>query len=250
MIADCARRHPHRLHAEMLAHRRLHRRPLRAERGKGAGAAAEHRDKEAGRDLLEPLDMADHLVDPHRRLVAESRRQCVLAVRAPGDRHVGAALGEIGHRRERIRDQPQKDPVRMPKHQQVAGLRDVLRRGPPMHPAAIGLAGDAAQFPNQGHDRMAGAGEPLVHPRAVEQFEVRGAPDRRRCARGNDPQLLLRLGERRLDVEPGLPAVLQPIKRADTGIRHAGGGREFVSHEFGSLGCLGRSYPKGTRHAA
>ncbi len=101
----------------MLAHRRLHRRTLRAERGKGAGAAAQHRDKEPGRHLPRPLDMADHLVDPHRRLVAESRRQRVLAVRAPGDRHVGATLSQIGHRQERFPDQPQKHPVSLAQYQ-------------------------------------------------------------------------------------------------------------------------------------
>ncbi len=108
-------------HAEMLGHPRLHRRPLRAERGKGAGAAAEHRHEKARRRLLQPLDMAEHLVDPHRRLVAEGRRQRVLAMGASGDRHVGAALGEVGHRREGLGDQPQKDsdapgaiPVRSP----------------------------------------------------------------------------------------------------------------------------------------
>jgi hypothetical protein len=218
MIAQRARRHPHRRHAEMLAQRRLHRRSLRAERGKSAGAAAEHRDEEARCDLMQPLDMADHLVDPHRGLVAEGRRQRVLAVRAPGDRHIGAALGEIGHRRECLADQPQKDPVHLAQYQQVAGLRDVLRRGAPMHPAAIGFAGYTAQFPHQGHDRMTGACEPLVDPRAVEQFEAGGPRDRLRGARGDDAQLLLRLGERRLDIEPSLPAVLQLIEGADTGI--------------------------------
>jgi len=144
---------------------------------------------------------------------------CVLAVRAPGDRHVGAALGEIGHRHERLADEPQKDPVRLAQYQQVAGLRDVLRRGAPMHPAAIGLAGDSAQLPNQGHDRMASTREPLVDPRAVEEFEMRGPPDRRRRALGDDPQLLLCLGECRLDIEPSLPAVFEAVERADTGVR-------------------------------
>jgi hypothetical protein len=73
MVAQGARRDPHRQHAEMLAHSRLHRRTLCPERGKGAGAAAQHRDKKAGRGLVESFDMADHFVDPHRRLVAEGR---------------------------------------------------------------------------------------------------------------------------------------------------------------------------------
>jgi hypothetical protein len=63
----------------MLVHRRLHRWPLRAERRKGAGAAAEHRDEQAERHLVQTLDLADHLVDPRRKLGAgghpESRDQ-------------------------------------------------------------------------------------------------------------------------------------------------------------------------------
>ena len=132
---------------EVLAHPGLHRRPLRAERGNGAGAADKHRYKQARGRLMQSLDMADHLVDPHRRLVAESGRQRVLAVRAPGDRHISAALGQISHRRERLADQSQKDTVRLAQYQQVAGLRDVLRRGAPMHPAPMGFAGDAASVP-------------------------------------------------------------------------------------------------------
>src|SRR5271167_2864682 len=119
-----------------------------------------------------------------------------------------------------------------------------------MHPAAIGFARDPAQFPHQWHDRMAGAGEPLVDARTIEQFEPCGSRDRRGRALGDDPQLLLRLGERRLDIEPSLPAVLQPIERADAGIRYAGGGWEFVTHGFGSLRCIGRYYRKESKHAA
>ena len=117
--------------------------------------------------------MADQLVDPHRRLVAKGRGHRVLAVGAAGDRHLGAALGEIGHRRERIADQAEENAVRLAQHQQIAGLGDVLRRRPPMHPAAMRLADDAAEFPDQRHDRVAGAGKALVDAGAVEEFEMR-----------------------------------------------------------------------------
>ena len=83
--------------------------PCAPSEAKVPGAAAQHRDKDPRRRLLQPLDMADHLVDPHRGLVAEGRGHRVLAVGAAGDRHVGAALGEVGHRPERVGDQPQKD---------------------------------------------------------------------------------------------------------------------------------------------
>ena len=112
--------------------------PSVPERGERAGAAAQHRDKEARCRLAKPLDMAQHLVDPHRRLVAEGRRHRVLTV--------GAARRSASPRRAR-RDRPspraprrsgEKKAVRRRKHQKVAGLRDVLRRRPPMHPAAMG----------------------------------------------------------------------------------------------------------------
>ena len=161
--------------AELPADAGLHRRALLAERGEGAGAAAQHGDEQARRRLLQPLDVAQQLVDPHRDLVAEGRRHRVLAVGAAGHRHVGAALGEIGHRGQRLADLAQEDRVRLAQHQKVAGLRDVLRRGAPMHPAAMRLADDAAELPDQRHERVAGAGEALVDARAVQQLEPRRA---------------------------------------------------------------------------
>ena len=192
--------------------------------------AAEHRDEDARRRLLQPLDMADQLVDPHRDLEAERRRHRVLAVRAAGDRHVGAALGEIGGGGQRVADQAQEDAVRLAQHQQVAGLRDVLRRRAPMHPAAMRLADDARQFPDQRHDRVAGAGEALVDALAVEQVEPRRGGDRLGRLVRDDAELGLRLGQRGLDIEPGLPAVFHAVEGADAGIGHPRGGRQFVAH--------------------
>jgi hypothetical protein len=136
--------------------------------------------------------------------------------------------------------------MRLAQYQKIAGLGDVLRRGAPMHPAAIGPAGDPGQFPDQRHDRVAGAREPLVDPRAVEQFQMGGARDRRGRALRDDPQLLLRLGERRLDIEPGLPAVFQAIERANAGVGHTGGSWEFVTHGSSPPGLTG-SYSKSAR---
>ena len=208
----------------------LHRRPQLAERGEGAGGAAEHRDEDARRRLLQPLDVADQLVDPHRDLEAERRRHRVLAVRAAGDRHVGAGFGQLGGGGQRVADQAQEDAVRLAQHQEVAGLRDVLRRRAPMHPAAMRLADDARQFPDQRHDRVAGAGKPLVDARAVEQVEPRRGGDRLGRLVRDDAELGLRLGQRDLDIEPGLPAVFDAVEGADAGIGHARGGRQFVAH--------------------
>ena len=120
--------------------------------------------------------------------------------------------------------------MRLAQHQKVTGLRDVLRRRAPMHPAAMRLADDAAELPDQRHQRMAGAGEAFVDALAVHQLELRICSNRLRGLGGDDAELGLGVGEGGLDVEPGLPAVLQPIERAHAGIGDAGCGRKSVGH--------------------
>ena len=87
-----------------------------------------------------------------------------------------------------------------------------------------------AQLPDQRHDGVPGAGETLVEPGAVQQLVMRRLGDGLGRLLGDDAELGLRLGQRRLDIEPGLPAVLQPIQRADAGVGNPGGGRQFVAH--------------------
>ena len=139
--------------------------------------------------------MAQQLVDPHRDLVAKGRRHRVLAVGAAGDRHVGAALGEVGGGAERVGDQAQEHAVRLAQHQKVAGLGDVLRRRAPMHPAAMRLADDAAQLPHQRHDGVAGAGKALVEAGAVHQLVMRRFDNRVGSFPGDDAELGLRLAK-------------------------------------------------------
>ena len=79
---------------------------------------------------------------------------------------------------------------------------------------------------------MAGAGEALVDAGAVEQVEAGGAGDRLGRLLGDDAELGLRPGQRDLDIEPGLPAVLLLVERADAGIGDARGGRQFVAHRI------------------
>ena len=64
-----------RAEAEMAADARLNGWALAAERGERSGAAAEHRDEQARRRLLEPLHVPAHLVDKrrHRDLEPELR---------------------------------------------------------------------------------------------------------------------------------------------------------------------------------
>lgn len=97
------------------------------------------------------------------------------------------------------------------------------------------LAGDAAEFPDQRHDRVPGARKSLVDAGAVEEFEMRRPPDRLGRRVGDDAELGLRLGQCRLDIEPGLPAIFLAIERSDAGVRHARGGWQFIAHQGSSL---------------
>jgi len=228
-------------------------RALPAQRGKGARTTAQHRDKQTWRDLTQTLDMADHLVDPHRRFIAEGRRDRVLAMGTAGDRHRGTALGQIGHRGEHRSDQAKQDPVGLAQHQQVAGLRDILRRCPPMHPPAMRLADNSAELPDQWHDGVAGAREPLVDARSVEQFQPRCTGDRVGRRLRDDAELRLRLGERDFDVEPRLPSIFLAKERANPGIGNAGGRRQFIAHEglstqLGNFGEILADCSGGIRH--
>ena len=90
--------------AQVPADTRLYQRTILAQRGKRAGAAAEHRHEQTRLSLLQPLEMPQQLVDPDGHLVAEGRGYGMLAVRASCHRHLGATLGEIGHRREGLAD--------------------------------------------------------------------------------------------------------------------------------------------------
>ena len=124
-------------------------------------------------------------------------------------------------------------------HQQIAGLGDVLRGGAPMHPAAMRLADDAAQLPDQRDDRVTGAGETFVDARPVHQLQpCLGGDGIGRFSR-NDAEFCLGAGQGGLDIEPRLPAVLQSIEGADAGVRYAGRGREGVA----GGGHAGRLHP-------
>ncbi len=121
-------------------------------------------------------------------------------------------------------DLAQEDVVRLAQDQQIAGLGDVLRGGAPVDPAAVRVADDAAEFPDQGDDGVAGAGEAFVDAGAVHVVQARGTGDGFGGSGWDDAELGLGAGQRDLHVEPGLPAVFQAIEGADAGVGDAGGG--------------------------
>ncbi len=89
---------------------------------------------------------------------------------------------------------------------ELAGLRDVLRGGAPVHiPARVAVAG-AVERPDERHQRVAGLREPGAHGGQIEVLQLRLGDDLARGGRRDDAELGLRLGQGRLDVEPRLEA--------------------------------------------
>ena len=86
------------------------------------------------------------------------------------------------------------------------------------------VADDAAEFPDQRHDGVAGAGETLVDAGAVHLVQPGSRDDGGRCFLGDNAKIGLGAGERGLHVQPGLPAVFQAIQRADAGVGDARSG--------------------------
>src|SRR5206468_4317540 len=60
----------------------------------------------------------------------------------------------------------------------------------------------------------------------------------------DDAELGLGMGQRDLDIEPGLPAVFLLVEGADAGIGNPRGGRQFVAHWVISLSAPARSSPR------
>ena len=220
-----ARRHGHRAEAQQPADALLHRRALLAERGVGAGAAAQHGDEQARRRLTQALDVAQQLVDPDRDLVAEGGGHGVLAVGAAGHRHVGA----VRSARSAIADST--SPIW--RRKMACAWRSTSRS--PVWVMFCVVAPQWTQPP---------CGSPTMRPSSQTSgtivWPVRAKPSSMRARSisssrafggdrlgrlgGNDAEFGLRAGQRGLDVQPGLPAIFQTIQRADAGVGDAGGG--------------------------
>ena len=112
--------------------------------------------------------MAATFVDPHRHLGAKGRWHGVLAVGAPRQQHVFGALRQVGHGAQDGRQLCRKISMGATQQQELTGLRDVLRRGAPVHVAAGVALTDAVQLPDQRHERMAGARQSGVEVVQIE----------------------------------------------------------------------------------
>ncbi len=206
MVTDGASGQGHGAHPETGRHLLLSGETELAQRGERSRAASQHGHEHASFTTAETLHVAAQLIDPHRHLEAERRGHRVLAVRAPREEDILGALGQVGERGQDGRELAQEDVVGAPHLEELAGLRHVLGRRPPVHIApGVALAG-AIQLPDQGHERMPGAGQAGSNRSEIEVREVCLASDLAGGAVGNDAQLGLRLGQGRFDVEPGLEA--------------------------------------------
>ena len=94
--------------------------------------------------------------------------------------------------------------MRPPREEQLSGLGDVLGRGAPVDVSSGVAVTDPVQLPDQRHERVAGALEPRPDRLPVQEREPRLPGDLLGGVRGDDPELGLRLRQRRFDVEPGL----------------------------------------------
>ena len=144
------------------------------------------------------------LVRPGRGLQPERDRHRVLEVRPPGHRGVTVAQGKRASSAAAERSRSRAiGASACPRLEDERGVDDVLRRRTPVHPAAL-VAAALDERPDQRNERMLRRRDSLAQLREVVEARVRlgGDPLGGRC--GDDADLGLSLGERTLDVEPGL----------------------------------------------
>ena len=218
-VDDRPGRHRHRHQVQPGRDRILHRGASRAQRGESADRAAGHRDEHPALRRPQPGDMSDELIDPPGRLEPERDRDCVLAVRSSRRQHARGALGQVCGGAEHPGQQPQDLPVGLAQHQNVTGLRDVLRGRSPVHPPPM-LTSRHGQLGDQGHQRMAGLGDATLDPGHVQARQPGRRRYRLRRRNRNDPAL--RLGRRQgsLHIQPALPAVLPGEQRPHARVRN------------------------------
>ena len=216
--------HGHGQQVELRCHSVLDRQSRCAEGGQCTGGSAEHRDKDARLGVFQSLNVPAQLIDPRADLVAEGRRHGVLTVCAAGAGIVGVLDGQRRKRAQHLTDLTKDDLVSLAQLQNVAGLRDVLGRRPPMDITAHFAAQNAVQFPDQWHERMSGDRQPCFDVLDAEQIELAMLRDLDGGIRRDHAEFGFSPSESGLNVEPGLPAGFPREQRPDARIGHTGGG--------------------------
>ncbi len=140
---------------EFAHQRRAHCESLVAERGEGAGGAAELAHQHARPQLRQALALACQRRAPHRRLVAEGHGQGVLQVGASGHGRIAVAARERLQRGEDIVQVGLDQFERRAQLQHDCRVHDVLGGCAPVHVAA-GVAGASRrELFHQRQDRVA-----------------------------------------------------------------------------------------------
>ena len=235
VIVTGSSRHRHRQQLQMLRHPGLHLETRRPKRRQRARSAAQHRHEDARLRVMQPLDMSAQFVNPRADLVAKRRRHRVLPMSPTGARIVRMTLRQRRQPRQHLSDLAQDDPVRLAQLEDVARLRDVLRRRAPMHITADLAAQDAIQLPDQRHQRMRGHGQTRLDLVDVEQIETAAIRDLDRRISRNHAEFRFGPRQRSLHVKPGLPAGLASEQGANPRIGHAGGGWSMLHRRLLTL---------------
>ena len=175
--------------------------------------------------------MGGELVDPDRHLETEGDRDRVLAVRAARHRHRGAGVRLLRHAAQDLGQQVLDRAVRVAQHQDVGRLRDVLRGGAPVHPAAVLPADHPGELLDERHQGVARRHRLGRHPDEVQPVDLRGLRDRLTGRLRDEAYLGLRQCECGFDVEPCLESVLDAEEVRDPGVGHASVSK--VSNRFG-----------------
>ncbi len=239
--------------AEFLHQRGLHVEAARAERGQRAGGAAELANQDARPHFSEALAVALERGEPGCAFVAERDRHRLLKIAPPRHGRVAVALGEAGEGIGDPDDVGFDEVERLANLQDGGGVGDVLGGGAPMAPFAETVPAQGDELLDYRQHRVADPfglrlqlGEIVFLHRAVPADFIAGVLR-------NDAEPGLGAGERRLDVEIFLDAILvgeNPPHRlggkdvAEDSRTHADSGHGCAPPKMGLIGTkCGRCGP-------
>ena len=184
--------------AEFAHQRRAHRKSLVAERGEGAGSAAELAYQHARPQLRQALALARQRRAPHRRLVAEGHGQGVLQVGASGHGRIAVAARQRLQRSEDVVQVGLDQLECRAQLQHDRRVHDVLGGRAPVHVAAGVARAGGGELLHQRQDRVADDLGLALQAGEVEAGERRLGADFARGRGGNHADAGLGARQRRL----------------------------------------------------
>ena len=208
---------------ELRGERFQHPDPIRAERGERADRAAELDHQDLLAQTVEAGLLALDRGEPDRAFEAESDRQRLLEVGAPGHRGIAMAARQGGERRSDAGEVGADQIETVPDLEHEPGVDDVLRGGAPVDVAAGVARAGLGERLDQRHDRIAGELGAGADRGEIEARQLRLGADLGRGLGGDQAEARLRPGERRLDLEHALQARL-----VGEGGAHRGGAEQIA----------------------